>query len=84
VTSEKVKTLGHAILVLLGAIGVVAALSLAGCTDKEWESFKAAHHCKVVGHTNGGTGISSRGSIVFLPDYTSWLCDDGITYTREE
>jgi len=30
-TSEKVKTLGHAILVLLGAIGVVAALSLAGC-----------------------------------------------------
>jgi len=34
-TSEKVKTLGHAILVLLGAIGVVVALSLASRDERE-------------------------------------------------
>jgi hypothetical protein len=63
----------------------VAFFALAGCGDaKQWEAFKLVHHCKIVGHTKGGTGFSSRGSIVFLPDYTSWLCDDGITYTRED
>ncbi len=61
----------------------VVFLSCLGCTDKEWEAFKVAHKCHVVGHTKGGTVMSTRGSFVFLPDMTSWLCDDGVTYTRE-
>ncbi|EJG5355167.1 hypothetical protein [Pseudomonas juntendi] len=59
----------------------------------EWETFKAAHNCKVVGksegHSNGGVGITTRGSVAFIagdrsPDQTGYLCDDGVTYWKNE
>ncbi|ELO8195542.1 hypothetical protein R0U17_004416 [Salmonella enterica] len=59
----------------------------------EWETFKAAHNCKVVGksegHSNGGVGITTSGSVAFIagdrtPDKTGYQCDDGVTYWKNE
>lgn len=57
---------------------------------EEWDRFSAAHQCKVVGrikgqtHTvvtsgaNGQMGVGVAGS----KSQTSYLCNDGVTYTR--
>ncbi len=53
---------------------------------KEWNAYKAAHNCKVVGKMDGshGFGISTSGKGVttYTPGKTGWLCDDGITYWK--
>lgn len=54
--------------------------------DREWEQFKVVHKCKVAGYIKGSVnvGVDSKGRTVITPeaDKVSWLCDDGITYTR--
>ncbi|EKS4072488.1 hypothetical protein QB142_004531 [Salmonella enterica] len=77
------------------AIALMASAMWDNYTPKpdEWEVFKAAHNCKVVGknegHRNGGVGITSSGSVAFIagnrsPDQTGYLCDDGVTYWKNE
>ena len=60
--------------------------------QKEWNAFKIAHNCEVIGKKkgqlqttvmpisggNGGTGVG----MTVTPDTTGYLCDDGITYWR--
>ncbi|EIE9938012.1 hypothetical protein GIW79_22935 [Pseudomonas sp. PA-7-1E] len=59
----------------------------------EWAVFKEAHNCKVVGksdgHSNNGVGVTTRGSVALIvgdstPDKTGYLCDDGVTYWKNE
>ncbi len=55
-------------------------------------STKPKEHCKVIekreGATTTGVGISLKGQAgVFLggePDQTGYLCDDGVTYWKNE
>jgi hypothetical protein len=65
------------------AIALLFVLSCDGCGDEqEWQAFYVAHHCKPVGYGKGGYTNTTSGSIVFLPDTVTYLCDDGIQYTR--
>ena len=74
------------------ALGFVVAallvLAVFATIDDEntWAKFKVSHKCKIVGHIKGSTdiGITSGGNtaLVFESDKDSWLCDDGIIYTR--
>lgn len=70
-------------LVILSVPGIVYLMIK---EDHEWERFKVAHKCKVVERIKGSVnvGIDSKGKTIIIPeaDKTSWLCDDGITYTR--
>lgn len=71
------------VLLVLAIVGTVES-------NKKWEAYKVAHHCKVVAHIDGDVvptfGNSSSGSMVVgvgsTPDKTGWLCDDGMTYYK--
>jgi hypothetical protein len=67
---------------LLVVIAVAATIS----EENDWSKFKVDHKCKIVGHIKGSTdiGVTSGGktALVFESDKDTWLCDDGITYTR--
>lgn len=76
---------------VIGAV-IIALISLicwAGYKEQQaWESFKVVHHCVLTGKTkgqtvtvvgsNGGAGVGTT-----FPQAT-YLCDDGVSYTREE
>lgn len=55
---------------------------------KQWEGFSKEHACKIVAISNGSyaTGVTTGGkaATVFNPGSKSFLCDDGITYTRQD
>jgi hypothetical protein len=67
-------------------VGLMVALFQALAADqKQWEAFKAEHHCHVVTRIKGSTSVGYGGKnpvIIQEPDKTGWLCDDGITYVR--
>ncbi|ATS91183.1 hypothetical protein RN20_13065 [Xanthomonas phaseoli pv. phaseoli] len=76
-------------------IGLLGGMMMASYTPKpdEWAAFKAAHNCKVIakrdGHSNDGVGFTTRGSVAVIagdrtPDQTAYLCDDGVTYWKNE
>ena len=58
--------------------------------DNKWQTFKAAHNCKIVSQSSGDTfntyGINSDGSILLgagsSSPKTGYLCNDGVTYYR--
>lgn len=64
---------------------VVAGLALVNDAIR-WTKFKQANDCKIVGKESGSvaTAVGASGQVtsVFVPGKTSWLCKDGITYTR--
>ena len=83
--------------VLIVCVLIVVTLSvllIIGNSEEraEWEKFRAAHHCRVVGETDGttgtGVGITSSGKAAFVSTYEAgkigWLCDDGITHWRSK
>lgn len=77
-------TIVVAILVLVGL------LVWAGVADERaWRAFSEVHHCRVVatsastvfpvtGYANGRVTTST----VYVPGTTTYLCDDGVRYTR--
>lgn len=80
------------IAVLVGVMSVLVALVLASYQkEQEWRDW-ATEHCKVIekreGTTTTGVGVSLKGQAgVFIggePDQTGYLCDDGITYWKNE
>jgi hypothetical protein len=85
-----VSDIGMAIVVLIFSAVIVVAISLAVDENREWESFKTQHKCKIVSQLHGDVfntvGVSSKGNVVVgigsTPDKTGWLCDDGITYFK--
>lgn len=60
--------------------------------ERQWQEFKVAHKCKVVGMKKGYSSttvipvIGGNGGVGFgvtsVPDQTAWECDNGITYWR--
>lgn len=81
------------LLIVAAIIGVlIAAVAGAILGEKEWEAFKAAHSCKIVGQQDGSAsvgfgmtgGANGGGGPVVLstPGKTGWLCDDGVTYWK--
>jgi len=82
-------------IIIGGLIGFILLL-LAWVTyemiqeQKQWDSFKAIHNCKVIGKEKGdvsvGMGTTNNGKygtiIMSNPDKTGYKCDDGITYWR--
>lgn len=83
--------LGKAILVglLLVVLAVPVCIYVSVREDRQWEQFKVAHKCKIVSYVapsssvGYGTANGKAGVIVIAsPGQTSWLCDDGVTYTR--
>lgn len=80
------------IALLCGVMSVLVVLVLASDQkEQDWQDF-AAEHCKVIekreGATTTGVGVSLKGQAgVFIggePDQTGYLCDDGITYWKNE
>lgn len=79
------------------AVATFAIVAVLGVTiyaivkdSQEWETFKAAHSCKVVAKVKGNTfntvGTDFKGNVTVgiasTSDKTGWLCDDGVTYYR--
>lgn len=79
---EKYYCVGATILIFMISLIIYAILE----GDSEWEKFKVEHHCEIVAKNSGGMGIGlgSNGQVgmISLPNSTSYLCADGITYTR--
>lgn len=51
--------------------------------DKAWQEFKPIHHCKIVAHIDSEWIYTGRGmGRTSIKD--GWLCDDGITYFKEQ
>lgn len=80
------------IALLCGVMSVLVVLVLASDQkEQDWRDF-AAEHCKVIekreGATTTGVGVSLKGQAgVFIggePDQTGYLCDDGVTYWKNE
>lgn len=81
-----------ALVVVLAALLTVAVWSEME-SARQWEDFKQAHDCRLVGHMEGravpgvGVGMADKGATVvstttFEPDREGWLCSDGVTYWR--
>lgn len=78
-------------IALLPAFLIVAVWGLV-LEQREWERFKDAHNCRVVGKTFPTTTITIAPIIGRDPSVavgvsttsgkTGWLCDDGVTYWR--
>lgn len=80
------------VALLGGVISVLVVWVLASDQkEQEWRDW-ATEHCKVIekreGATTTGVGVSLKGQAgVFIggePDQTGYLCDDGITYWKNE
>ena len=86
--SAEIGIFAGAVLVIgcLTGVGIYATMA----EIKQWETFKAAHDCRVVSKVQGNTmsaityGINGQAStgVMFTPEKTGWLCSDGITYYR--
>ena len=76
-------------LALLIGCGAIMIVECSNSADERvrWSSFKTAHACHIVGHTKETThvGITTKGDLAIVGDKAkdTWLCDDGIMYTRE-
>ncbi|MGY1355874.1 hypothetical protein ACW7AM_17145 [Klebsiella pneumoniae] len=80
------------VALLGGVISVLVVWVLASDQkEQEWRDW-ATEHCKVIekreGATTTGVGVSLKGQAgVFIggePDQTGYLCDDGVTYWKNE
>jgi hypothetical protein len=77
------------IVVLLGGI-VWIGIDGSRRDQEEWDRFSVAHQCKVVGRIKGQTqtvitsGVNGQMQVGVVGGkrQTSYLCNDGVTYTR--
>jgi hypothetical protein len=76
---------GTPVILVLMAVGIIA-------DAKQWDAFRKAHDCRIVGKMRGdvvttvapiigGNGGVAIGTSV-TPDKTGWACNDGVTYWR--
>lgn len=73
---------------------IVAVMVLSPPSVDEWAAFKQEHSCRVVekrdGQTTSGVGIGVANGLgvgVFsgsTPAQTAYVCDDGVTYWKNE
>lgn len=77
------------VIIVLVIVGVVAYASYKD--QQRWDMFSKTHHCRLVSHSEGSsaltTGIASSGHVVIGSTYidgkNGYLCDDGVTYYRD-
>lgn len=69
------------LVILIG--GIWWLVSSSNHEETVWRAFRDARHCRVVGHVKEQTAVTSGGNVAFVGAQDTWLCDDGITYTRE-
>lgn len=77
-----------------GGAGTIIAVVLAGAVwfsiqdCKHWNAFSEAHHCRLVGVKGGSSMpvITSKGGVAFafVDGQNAFLCDDGVTYWRDQ
>ena len=74
------------LIILITVIMTFSFLYLMNKEKEEWNKFVITNECKVIGVIKGNMIPVSNlnGSINFViePDKTSYLCNNGITYTR--
>lgn len=91
----RVATINGFAVFLMGGFAVLMMFMMAPPSAKAepWTEFSAKHHCKITekrqGHSNGGIGLTTSGNAGVLlgedtPDQTAYLCDDGVTYWRND
>lgn len=82
------------IILCILLVVILCTVVVAGkCYEYEqWSDFAKEHHCKLTqvdnGEVNTGFGITANGNLATVvttsPRKKAYLCDDGITYWREE
>lgn len=85
------------VLIMIAIIGILVAIVYGSTIEsRQWREFSVAHNCKVMqkmqADTHTGIGYASGGrdggGPVFVtsttPGKTAWLCDDGVTYWRND
>lgn len=78
-------------------VALFPVLVVSSCQEaREWERFKVAHNCKVVGKMDGSVGttvgptfgangkVGTGVGITSIPGKTGWQCDDGVTYWKND
>lgn len=63
-----------ALLVALGLIG----LAYHSQQNEEWHHFRADHHCQARSRIEPPAGLTTA------PGQTTWVCDDGQTYVKND
>lgn len=80
-------------MILTAVFGIAFLLSSAAVQqEKDWTRFKQTHYCVKVGEsspqaaTSFGITASGNSSLhtTLISGTTSWKCDDGVTYVRED
>ena len=74
-------------VIVFTIILIVIAIVTGGINDsKEWQIFVTEHNCKVVSKEVGKSVVTTNynGSTgtAYIAGKTGWLCDDGVTYYR--
>lgn len=74
------------VLVIIVIISIPFMIRSIAQAEQRWQIFKHEHNCKIVAHnrtpTTVGVGTDGQTVIITGTTTTSYLCDDGITYTR--
>jgi hypothetical protein len=72
------------IAMVLGLVVLIAVVGMAALEDgKRWKQFKVDHACKVVAKKEGQYVSGGNGG-GYISAQTGWLCDDGVTYFKED
>lgn len=65
---------------------IAVAIMVDNHNQEQWDQFSVEHTCKQVGHKDStvGYGMTTSGKMgtIIIPTENSFICDDGITYTR--
>jgi len=60
---------------------ILLLIVLAYNRDEHWQEFQKEHNCKVTGKVDASVLYANKHS-VYVPEKTTYLCDDGIQYTK--
>lgn len=52
-------------------------------SEQKWQEFSRTHECKIVEKKESYTALSTNGSSIVVPERNTYLCNDGVKYTRE-
>jgi hypothetical protein len=78
--------------VVVGVVLIIGVLiHLMVQEEREWREFSSVNRCHIVGKVQGDIGVApvigdKNGgvAIVSTDDKTGYLCDDGVTYWRND
>ena len=70
---------------IIGFVAVIIALVLfvSVKSEQKWQEFSRTHECQIVEKKSSYTALSTNGTAVVIPARNTYLCNDGVKYTRE-